>query len=276
MVPDWRITCIVASSVAGAVVKLVGGLLYCSKALLVDALTCVANIVSLTATLYYYSRSVKPPDSDHPFGHHRLGLVGVIVTLMAYSFVAGLVVRDLIGTTAYKVGIEAPVFASVGFALYALTVILSRSMGTSFRVYGVFTVSELIESSVVIIASLLGSLYSYLIDLGGALILTAYLVVGLCSTLRELSVLISDTSPHPRVLEKVRRIVESQGAKLGMARLRIVEKNRFQGDITVLIDPDISVEQATRIASNIEEELRRIGIDAIVRVKAAPENTGEQ
>jgi len=271
-VRDWRIVCIVASSAAGAAVKLVGGLLYCSKALLVDALTCVANLVSLTATLYYYSRSVKPPDSDHPFGHHRLGLVGVIVTLIAYSFVAGLVVRDLIGTTAYKVGIEAPVFAGIGFALYALAVILSRSMGTSFRVYGVFTASELIESSVVIVASLLGSLYSYLIDLGGALILTAYLVVGLCSTLRELAVLISDTSPHPRVLEEVRRVVESQGARLGMVRLRIIERNRFQGDITIFIDPSTSVEQATRIASNIEEELRRRGIDVIVRVKAAREN----
>ena len=44
----WRLWVIVFLSTLGFIVKFIGGYLYCSKALFVDALTNIANIIALS------------------------------------------------------------------------------------------------------------------------------------------------------------------------------------------------------------------------------------
>ena len=82
-------------SALGGFFKIFGGVVYGSRALFVDALTSIANFIAAYATIYYYKVSKRPPDIDHHYGHYKLGFGGTLVSLITYSFVAGLVISEL-------------------------------------------------------------------------------------------------------------------------------------------------------------------------------------
>ena len=252
----------------GGAVKIAGGILYGSRALFVDALTSIANFVSIIATVYYYRKSLLPPDLDHHYGHHRLGFGGAFTTIMAYSFVAGLSVWELLSFEPYRVSPMAPFYAFLGFIFYAIAIFLSRRAGEYFAPYAVFTVSELIESVTVIVASFLGSVYYYLIDYAGAVVIVGYLFYELYDIARDFIKVMSDIAPEPSLVKNIRREVEEMGLKVISIRLRMIRRGYYQGDIVIRVDPSMSVEEAHRVADEVEKRLKeKYNVDVIVHVE---------
>jgi len=220
-------------SLAGSTAKIAGGLFYGSRALLVDALTSFANIVAAVATIYYYKLSRVPPDADHPFGHYRLGYVGVLVTMVAYGYVAGIASAELAYSREYTVEIEAVYSAVAGFILYGLAVLLSLRIGGFMKAYGFFTVSELYESAVTIAAATAGALYTYLVDYAGAVGLTAYIVYELVHVGRETIHSITDKSAPPSLLSEVRELIEKSGYRVTSLRVRYIDPGTYHGDARI-------------------------------------------
>lgn len=265
---DWRVWTVVVSSILGAIAKFIGGYFYGSKALFVDALTSLANLVALIATIYYYSKTHLPPDLDHHFGHHRLGFTGALVTVIAYSFVAGLVVADLLYTKTYSVEVHAPLLALIGLIFYSIAIYVSRRISEYFGPYSAFTISELLESITVIVASLLGYLYTYIVDYIGAIIIVSYLFYELQDTLRDLVKLLSDVAPPMKLVEETRKTIEKHGVKVERIRLRLVMEGFYQGDITIRLPPNITIEEAHKITDIIERELKnKYNIDVAIHIE---------
>ncbi len=264
----FMLVAILLFSGLGGLVKILGGVLYGSRALLVDALTSIANFVSIIATIYYYHKSLLPPDLDHHYGHHRLGFGGAFTTIIAYSFVAGLSVWELLSIEPYRVSLLAPVYAFIGLVFYAIAIVLAKRAGEYFAPYAVFTVSELIESVTVIIASLLGSVYYYLIDYIGAFVIVGYLFYELYDIARDFIKVMSDIAPEPGLVKNIRREIESMGPKVISVRLRMLRKNYYQGDIIIHVDPSMSVREAHRIADEIERVLReKYNVEVVVHIE---------
>jgi cobalt-zinc-cadmium efflux system protein len=224
---------IIILAFTGSIVKIYGGIVYGSRAIFVDALTSFANLVSLLAIIRYYILSLQPPDHDHPYGHYRLGYIGVLVSLVAYGYVAGLSSMELIYTTSYTVYLESVYYAITGFILYGLAIILSLRIGGFFEAYGLFTISELYESIVTILASLAGALYSYLIDYAGAIGLTLYIFYELVVIGREIAYIITDQSPPLDIVENIKRYIESSGYQVLNLRIRCIAPNIYQGDAII-------------------------------------------
>ena len=265
---DWRVWTVIISSILGAIAKFIGGYFYGSKALFVDALTSLANLVALIATIYYYSKTHLPPDLDHHFGHHRLGFTGALVTVIAYSFVAGLVVADLLYTKTYSVEVHAPLLALIGLIFYSIAIYVSRRISEYFGPYSAFTISELLESITVIVASLLGYLYTYIVDYIGAIIIVSYLFYELQDTLRDLVKLLSDVAPPMKLVEETRKTIEKHGVKVERIRLRLVREGFYQGDITIRLPPDITIEEAHKITDIIERELKnKYNMDVAIHIE---------
>ncbi len=265
---DWCVWTVVISSILGAIAKFIGGYFYGSKALFVDALTSLANLVALIATIYYYSKTHLPADLDHHFGHHRLGFAGTLVTIIAYSFVAGLVVADLLYTKAYSVEVHAPLLALIGLIFYSIAIYVSRRISEYFGPYSAFTISELLESITVIVASLLGYLYTYIVDYIGAIIIVSYLFYELQDTLRDLVKLLSDVAPPMKLVEETRKTIEKHGVKVERIRLRLVREGFYQGDITIRLPPDITIEEAHKITDIIERELKnKYNMDVAIHIE---------
>ncbi len=227
---------IVALSAMAGAVKVVGGIVFGSKSLLVDALTSIANVLAIIATVVYYRKSMIPPDRDHHFGHYRLAFGGTIVTLMAYSFVAGIALLELLEFQPYEVGVGAPILATLGFVIYSAVIVLARRVGQTFAAYSLLTISELIESGVVIASSLAGTLYSYVIDYAGAVVLTAYIFFELTDISRDVILRLSDIAPSPDIENSIKEIFNKHGLNLVKLRLRYLDYRRLHGDAVVKIE----------------------------------------
>ncbi len=254
-------------SVSGAIVKIIGGVIFGSRSLFVDALTCFANIVAIISTVYFYRASLVPPDADHHYGHYKLGFGGTIVSMLAYSFVAGIAVSKLMETHKYHVYVQAVWMAVAGLLLYLGAIVLAGRAGEFFRAYAVFTVSELIESGIVIVASLGGAMVNYMIDYVGALIITIYIFVELYDTGKKLIMYLSDIAPPHEFVDKVRRLVEEHGFSLVSLKMRRISDNVVHGDIVVKSRGNIDIKELVDRIRHIKEELReRYGLDCSIEL----------
>ncbi len=252
-----RLAVLFITSAVAAGLKIVGGIIYGSKSLLVDALTSMANVAALAATITYFLKSLTPPDEDHHYGHRRLAYGGTIVTLMAYSFVGGVAVTELIRPHPYRVSINAPILAALGFLAYLAVILMARRWGGSFLPYSIFTVAELIESGVVIASSTVGAIYSYIVDYIGAWGLTAYVFYELINIGRETILKVSDIAPPRTVIERVVSLVRSTGLKPVRVRLRMIDDSTLHGDIVVEVPKDLRIDELNQLILAAEDRVRR-------------------
>ena len=254
-------------SISGAIVKTIGGIIFGSRSLFVDALTCFANLVAILSTVYFYRASLMPPDADHHYGHYKLGFGGTIVSMLAYSFVAGIAVSTLMETHKYHVYIQAVWMAVAGFFLYLGAIILASRAGEFFRAYAVFTISELIESGTVIVASLGGAMINYIIDYAGAVIITIYIFVELYDTGKKIIIYLSDIAPPKEFIDKVRRLVEEHGFSLVSLKMRRISENIIHGDLVVRSREDIDIKKLVKRIKHIKKELReKYGLDCSIEL----------
>lgn len=258
---------IIILALIGALVKIYGAIFYNSRSLLVDALTSFANIVALIFTVYFYKLSISPPDIDHPYGHHRLGIGGIIASIAAYSFVAGVSYTELVYSTVYTVQIQSVYYAIAGFIIYLITILLAIRIGSIFRTYGAFTVSELIESIIVILASLGGALYSYLIDYTGAIILTLYIFYEIIVSTREILSIISDKAPPYEILTSIRELFEKNNFIIQEMKIRVIHTGKYHGGFKVQSLDSKDYEDIWKKIQNIRRILlEKYGIESIIEI----------
>jgi len=162
--------------------KIIGGVVYMSRAVLVDAATSIANILSLIIIMYFISMSRRPPDADHMYGHLRYAFGGDLFMLLFYSFIAGILLPDLVNSVlkGYKVDVYASVYSFSGFMTYVVVVFLTRRIGRVFEIYRKMTYIELVEGAVATISAFTGSLYSFYLDLAEDYLSILYLSSRYC------------------------------------------------------------------------------------------------
>ncbi len=264
-----RLLTILALSIAGGIIKIVGGALYGSKALLVDAFTSFGNILAAILVIYYYSKSLAPPDKDHMFGHHRLTIAGPIYTVVIYSAIFGIASMQLIDIAGkpYTVSEYAPIMASIGFIIYIVAIGLSRGVDISFKIYAKFTGSELIESIVTIVASLSGAYLSYIIDFMGAIILATFIIYEVYFSIRNIIGIVSDETSK-EIISEIERELTKLNINIDRIRVRKIIEDIYHGDITIKVPPETSISDAHEIADYIEGRLKRkCNIDLTVHVE---------
>ena len=262
-----RLLAVTVFALLGALSKILGSLLYGSRALFVDALTSIANLAALFIVLYYLSESMKPPDTDHPFGHMRLRYGGVAAILSIYMFIAGFSAATLYYSShGYHVEKGSAYAAIIGAAFYAAAIALSRNLDESIRIYAGFTTSELVEAGIVIPSAWLGYAKGYLFDLGGAAIILLYLFYEAIETHQHLIRAIADTSPPPRVYEEVKREARLRGLVPVAIRLRMVDERHCSGDMTVRPQKGMAPDIADVLADEVMEELHERGCDVVIHV----------
>lgn len=261
------LTVLLVLSFIGGALKIYGGVVGGSKSVFVDALTSIANSLAIILVSSFFKVGLGPPDSDHHYGHHRLMLGGPISMLMLYSFVAGVIVLDLISMAgrSYNVGYEAPMFAAIAVIPYGLAILIAR-MHPLTTSYASFTTVELIESITSITSSMCGAIISYIIDYVGAIVLTCFLFAELAKNFREVIMAISDVAPQG-VVNKILDNVNKYGLEVHKLRVRKILENVYQGDMIVKVSPDKSLEEIHAIIDTVERDLKLGGIDISIHVE---------
>lgn len=251
----------------GGVFKILGGILYGSRAVFVDAMTSIANLLALVLAIRYWKSSLKPPDEDHHFGHYKLAFGGSISTLMIYSFIAGLITFKLIDLREYTISLEAPLMAFLGVLCYEITILISRRMRSVFIHYSKFTVSELIEGVVVITSSLAGAILNYLIDYVGAVILALYIFYELREVFSEVMEYVGDAAPSLDITKMIKEEFSKENLRLDNLRLRNVDGMHYQGVAVVLINPEEDIVVLSERVGKVKKVLHKLGIDLVIEFK---------
>lgn len=262
------IAIVIALSITGGVFKVLGSALGNSKSTFVDALTSIANTLSIVLIYRYFKESSEPADRDHHYGHHKIALGGPVSTLMLYSFVAGVVLADLVEGfgKSYNVYIYAPMFAGLGLIPYAVGIAISRRFDVTL-IYARFTYTEILEGVTTVAASLGGVLIAYYIDFVGAIALASYLFIELGKSFKEVVNELSDIAPR-EVVEELRKLVSSYGVKVDRVRVRKVIENVYYGDIVVKLPGSVSLEYAHNLVDRIEKELKqKLGVEVIIHAE---------
>lgn len=249
----------------GGSVKIAGYLLFTSKAVLLDAITCVAAALGGFIVLLATRASLEPPDLDHPYGHERIAYGGSIGVLVVYALAAGLSIPLLGAPEPYNVDWRASITALIGTAFYALAILVARLDPVGGSALGVFTVSEVLEGLISIGASYAGATLSYIIDYTGGLVILAYLLVSIVRevrrTVRELSDVVEKS-----LVDDVRRVFEERRFKVKSLRVRMVVPGKYHGDAVVEAPCDMPLEVANILVDEITDSLARSRVDLTVHI----------
>ena len=248
-------------SAAGAVVKLYGGARYGSLAVLVDGITCIANLAAGIFLLYTLLAAGRPADLDHPYGHERYVYTGILGLIVAYSFSLGLSVGLLLLSPPgdRSIGEESALYAGLGGLLYGASILAASRIGLAGASYAGFTASEVLESVVSVSGSLLGARVSPVYDYIGAVVITGFIAAELYENGHKLHLAITDWA-NPRVIERVRRAFESRGLRVISARLRLHSEDRYIGEVELQLTPSMPRDVAELLAEETRYNLEREGI----------------
>lgn len=260
----WIILALLLSGLGG-LLKLYGGARYGSMAVLVDGVTCVANLVAGMAVFASIRIAQLPPDKDHPFGHRRYIYTGILATVITYSVAAGFNMAVILLRVPEAVGAESSLYAVLGGAVYAGSVAAARRAGVVGASLSMFTFSEVLESLVSAGSALGGALVSAAIDRLGAAVITGYILVEVAGEARSLNRVLVDWA-HPRVYERVLRLLEERGLRVESLRIRLYEHGRFQGEAVVRPGRGMPRDVAELLAEEAEAQARMLGVDLSVRV----------
>ncbi len=251
-------------STIGAIVKLYGGLVYQSKAVVIDGITCIANLGSGAVILSTMIVSRRPPDIDHPYGHQRIIYTGILVLLLSYAFSAGLSIGVLFHTQKYSVRPESAAYALLGSAFYALSILVAKGSSKGGESYAFFTASEVLEGLVSAAAAYAGAEIDYLIDYAGAVIITAYIFLELYKESRTLNTLLTDRI-QPAIYQEINNLLEERGFKVKRLRIRPLDINNYVGD-AIVEAPDLPSDVADLLAEEATYYAKKLGVDLTIHI----------
>ena len=250
---------------SGGLVKTVGYLAFSSKAVLVDAITCIAAALGGFIALLATRASLEPPDADHPYGHERIAYGGSLGVIVVYSMAAGFSLAMLGAPEPYTVDWRASITALAGTALYLLAILVTRLDPVAGSTLAIFTFSEVLEGLVSAAAALAGSTVSYIIDYAGGAVILAYLAFSLVAETRSIVTQLSDVAERS-VIESARKAFEERRFKVKSLRVRTVIPGKYHGDAVVEAPCDMPLEVANILVDEITDSLSRVNLDITVHI----------
>ncbi|MFC1541807.1 cation diffusion facilitator family transporter [Candidatus Latescibacterota bacterium] len=254
-------------------VKLAGGILGTSAAMIADAVHSVSDFLTDIGVLAGLKFLSKPADKNHPYGHGRLEtaislLMGMVIIITGFGLMKN-AANSLYGATKgifpYMPGYIALFTGVVSIiskeALYHYTKSIAKKTGSNTLKANAWHHRTDALSSVGTVAGIggaimLGDSWTILDPLAALFVSILVIKVGIgigWETIRELS----DEAFSYERQEKLKNAILSVKGVQGIHNLRTRSLGRYASiDAHILVDPDISVHDSHKIASEAEDAAR--------------------
>jgi len=239
-----------------------GGLTTGSIALLADGLDSIANVISLGLAYLFSTLARKPPDEEHPYGHMRIEALSFITSILIMTSIlvalstmlwSKVVVEKLV----HVVDVSAIWYAFVSFLILLLSFVVLRRAATesiSAKAEVRHILSDVGESSIVFFNIILAVKWTPLFDILATLLIIGLLSYGIIRNLVDLCYEVLDVAANVR--EEVRKVALSVP---GVRGCHAVRTRRVAGkifvDLHIQVDGQVEVEEAHRIAHEVEEAI---------------------
>lgn len=259
--------------------KIAGGVISGSTALLADGSDSLLNVASGTIAYRFKAEAEKPPNSRHRYGHSLLEVYGSLLILMlmivTFSFVGFLAIDRLRYGIAERIN-------PIGVLFAAVSLVLNLIMSALLRVFGRISpiartesrhISlDVVEGLITLFGVSLGVYVSALYDAAATFILLALVAFFVAQTLRELRVTITAESPPEEVVKIIENALMSVDGVRGIHDLRIRQAGtKIFADVHLEVDRGLTVEEAHMICDKVEDVLKQKLKDIDIVIHIEPE-----
>ena len=261
-----RVTLVgVAVNAALIGLKILGGILGRSQALIADAVHSVSDLFTDLVVLWGLKAGRKAADDDHHFGHARIetlastvvgfSLIGAAVYL---GIEAGLSIYDHTPSSPSWLAVVAAAFSVLSKeVLYRYTVKVGRRIRSPVVEANAWHHRSDALSSVAVLIGLAAIQFNpdwHILDAVAALVVSfLVLKVGalvLWNSIREFT----DTAPKPEVLDKIGACARSVAGVIEIHDLRVrMSGGVYQMELHVVVDGGLTVRQGHCIAKEVEK-----------------------
>lgn len=276
-----------------AIAKILIFFFYESISLLADGFDSGLDLFASLFSFLAIKLASKPPDKEHPFGHYKyenLFSLGIALLLFSSSGIIGYqAINRLISQTSIPFSIANIIIASISIIIKGLLVWLNLIIGKQIQsqvliATGLNFRTDVLVSVVVLISVSIGhlsigSFSLFWIDPIIALLITIFIVITAINVSKESIGGLLDKSPEKEVMGEIRSIITQTAGVKEINDLRVRKiGSRISGDVSIAVDPMITVKKGHDIAHNVLRKLKselQI-IDYIIHVEPYYDNEASE
>ncbi|MEI6079045.1 MAG: cation-efflux pump [bacterium] len=283
-------TRVAISSVIAAVfltsLKLVVGISTNSLGILSEAAHSALDLGAAIMTLFAVRISDLPADDSHHYGHGKVegfsAFIEVLLLLITCGYIIYEATERLMGRTAL---IEINIYA---FSVMIISIIVDISRSRALYRVAKKTKSQALEadalhfssdiwSSVVVIFGLIATRFFHfpLADAISALVVSVLvIVISIRLAMKTINVLLDSAPAEMR--KQIYELVHNVDGVEKVHKLRIrTSGNMVFTDMILLVDSNLSIEEAHRISNNVEKKLKDSLDNIDVTVHLEPKESGQ-
>ncbi|WP_448577378.1 cation diffusion facilitator family transporter [Thermosphaera sp.] len=258
--------------------KYYAALVSSSVALMADAFHTLSDILTSVVVLMGVLLGFKPPDKEHPFGHQRIETIASIVIATMLGIVGYEFFKQSIEKLLHR---ESLMFSSMALGVMVLSAVLKELLArwaerlgekhemSSVKADAWHHRSDAVASLLIIIGLLVGETYWWVDGVLG-LIVSGLIVYLAWSLIRTASDRLIGRAPLPVEEEELRKIISSIAPQAKDPHHIHIHEYGAHVEITLhlRLDPKINLEEAHRIATLIEEEVKnKLGWEVTVHLE---------
>jgi cation diffusion facilitator family transporter len=247
--------------------KLAFGVIAGSAALVADGFHSLADVLSDVGILLALKASTRPPDKNHPYGHHSFETLGATLVALFMLFTAVMIGRgavlDLIRGTSLQPQLPALLASIAAVVVKELmaryTFFVGRLHGSpALLANGAMHRSDAI-SSLAAGAGIGGAMLGWaFLDSVGALVISLFILKMGWDLMRENIMALMDTMPDDELLEEIRAAALGVPDVQALGYLHVRQRGSwYMADMSIAVHPDHTIESAHATAHDVEDRIRK-------------------
>ena len=246
--------------------KLLFGVLAGSIALVADGFHSLADVLSDVGILLALKASVRPPDQNHPYGHHSFETLGAIVVAVFMLLTAGLIAKSAVENLLHGEYLH-PEWPALVASLVSVLIkeVMARytirvgkiNNSPALLANGTMHRSDAI-SSLAAAAGIGGAMLGWtILDSVAAVVIAAFILKMGIDLLRENVMALMDTMPDDELVRKIESAARSVDCVQDVRSLHVRQRGSwYLADIRIAVHPDHTIETAHDIAHETEDCIR--------------------
>lgn len=247
--------------------KFVFGIIYKSKVLVADGIHSLSDLATDVVSIYGSKLSLKPADTEHPYGHGKIEyltsiVIGAVILALALSLLGNSL--NAKNTIASNMVLYVTIFTILAKYLISRYIL---SKGVKYKsnlliASGKESRSDVISSAIVIVTYFLSKLSSYskiflYSDTIGTFIIGLIILKTAYRILKENIVsILGEIEQDEEYLDKIREIILENSEVVNIEELNIIKYGHYyQANITINMDSDVTLEDACLVSDRIKKKL---------------------
>lgn len=281
------VTVAISGNILLTIFNFVVGILSGSTALVAEAAHTLSDVITSIITAIGFRIGLKPPDSEHPYGHGRAEpLVGLVIVVflvfIAYEIISEAYSKLLLMGSLAPPDWTAALMAIVGIAVNIIMTRYMMNVGKKINSPAIIADAQHqkvdVFSCAAIVVGVVGSNMGLLILDPLVAVLIAVLVLKIAFDVGKENInnLMGKVPSTDLIVEITKAGTSVKGVK-GMHDIKV----NYMGpnasvDLHITVDPELSLRNAHKIAHQVEKSvIDRVDIVSIVYVHVCPEGEDE-